>query len=62
METIKEDRMKIEFDLEVSKSLIQKDLGFRVILENSQSKSNPEFWDYTSLQKAEEKYNSIELN
>jgi len=62
MQTLKEEKLQIEFDLEVSKSLIQKDLGYRVLLENSQYKSNPEFWDFDSLQKAEEKYNSIELN
>ena len=62
METIKKERNQIEFDLEVSKSLIQKDLGYRVLLENSQFKSNPESWDFDSLQEAEEKYNSIELN
>lgn len=61
MEIIKEEKKVIEFDLEVSKSLIQKDLGYRVLLENSQNKSNPEFWDYISLQEAEEKYNSLEL-
>ena len=61
METIKEDRMKIEFDLEVSKSLIQKDLGYRVLLENSQFKSNPEFWDFDDLVSAEAKFNSLEL-
>lgn len=58
---IKEEKKVIEFDLEISKSLIKKDLGYRVFLENSQFKSNPEFWDFDSLQKAEEKFESLEL-
>lgn len=61
MQTLKEEKLKIEFDLEVSKSLIQKDLGFRVLLENSQYKSNPEIWDFDDLVSAEAKFNSLEL-
>lgn len=60
---IKKEKIEIEFDLEISKSLIEKDfcLGYRVLLKNSQNKSNPEFWDFDDLAKAEAKFNSLEL-
>ena len=59
---IKEEKNQIEFDLEISKSLIQKDLGYRVLRESSQSKSNPEFWDFDDLASAEAKFESLELS
>ena len=62
MKTIKEEKIEIEFDLEISKFLIQKDLGYRVLLENSQNKSNPEFWDFDDLASAEAKFESLELS
>lgn len=62
MEIIKEERIQAEFDLEISKFLVQKDLGYRVLLENSQNKSNPEFWDFDNLASAEEKFESLELS
>lgn len=62
MEIIKEERIQAEFDLEISKSLIKKDLGYRVLLKNSQNKSNPEFWDYDDLASAEAKFESLELS
>lgn len=61
MEIIKQEKNQVEFDLEISKSLIKKDLGYRVLLENSQNKSNPEFWDFKSFENAQEKYDSIEF-